>query len=138
MAGDPFEGRKIFTVESENASLPLVRAIVMDLALLRDAAGSPNGSAVVSRMAAAAPVPVFSIVEAPIGQGAIAGLGVVQSNVADLGVAFAKFAGFVHRRRPRGTGLPAEIHPLPANGPLEPTDPAVSDIAKALVTHPKP
>lgn len=34
MAGDPFEGRKIFTVESANASLPLVRAIATDLAQL--------------------------------------------------------------------------------------------------------
>jgi hypothetical protein len=34
MAGDPFEGRKIFSVESANASLPLVRAIVTDLAHL--------------------------------------------------------------------------------------------------------
>ncbi len=34
MSGEPFEGRKIFTVESANASLPLVRAIVTDLAEL--------------------------------------------------------------------------------------------------------
>ena len=34
MPGEPFEGRKIFTVESANASLPLVRAIVADLAQL--------------------------------------------------------------------------------------------------------
>jgi hypothetical protein len=34
MPGDPFEGRKIFTVEAANASLPLVRAIVTDLAQL--------------------------------------------------------------------------------------------------------
>jgi hypothetical protein len=34
MTGEPFEGRKIFTVESANASLPLVRAIVKDLAQL--------------------------------------------------------------------------------------------------------
>ncbi|HVU90463.1 MAG TPA: DUF2203 domain-containing protein [Pirellulales bacterium] len=34
MPGEPFEGRKIFTVESANASLPLVRAIVNDLAQL--------------------------------------------------------------------------------------------------------
>jgi hypothetical protein len=32
MSAEPFEGRKIFTVESANASLPLVRAIVKDLA----------------------------------------------------------------------------------------------------------
>ena len=34
MSAEPFEGRKIFTVESANASLPLVRAIVKDLAQL--------------------------------------------------------------------------------------------------------
>lgn len=34
MADDPFAGRKIFTVESANAALPLVRAIVTDLAQL--------------------------------------------------------------------------------------------------------
>jgi hypothetical protein len=34
MSDEPFEGRKIFTVESANASLPLVRAIVNDLAQL--------------------------------------------------------------------------------------------------------
>ncbi|MBI2827433.1 MAG: DUF2203 domain-containing protein [Planctomycetia bacterium] len=34
MSGDPFEGRKTFTVESANAALPLVRAIVSDLAQL--------------------------------------------------------------------------------------------------------
>ncbi len=34
MPGGPFEGRKIFTVEAANASLPLVRAIVADLAQL--------------------------------------------------------------------------------------------------------
>jgi hypothetical protein len=34
MPGEPFEGRKIFTVETANASLPLVRAIATDLAQL--------------------------------------------------------------------------------------------------------
>ena len=34
MSDDPFEGRKIFTVETANAALPLVRAIVSDLAEL--------------------------------------------------------------------------------------------------------
>ena len=34
MSDDPFQWRKIFTVESANASLPLVRAIVTDLAQL--------------------------------------------------------------------------------------------------------
>ncbi len=34
MSDDPFQGRKIFTVEAANASLPLVRAIVTDLAQL--------------------------------------------------------------------------------------------------------
>jgi hypothetical protein len=32
MSANPFEGRKLFTVEQANAALPLVRAIVRDLA----------------------------------------------------------------------------------------------------------
>ncbi len=32
MSGNPFEGRKLFTAEQANAALPLVRAIVKDLA----------------------------------------------------------------------------------------------------------
>jgi hypothetical protein len=34
MSGNPFEGRKLFTPEQANAALPLVRAIVKDLAEL--------------------------------------------------------------------------------------------------------
>jgi len=34
MSGNPFEGRKLFTAEQANAALPLVRAIVKDLAEL--------------------------------------------------------------------------------------------------------
>jgi hypothetical protein len=34
MTDNPFEGRKLFTVEQANAALPLVRAIVKDLAEL--------------------------------------------------------------------------------------------------------
>lgn len=34
MSDNPFEGRKLFTVEQANAALPLVRAIVKDLAEL--------------------------------------------------------------------------------------------------------